>query len=539
MQLMYVVDLDVEGDGAFERVVAHLARWLGRPEARLDPADLSTSGARALAPARTPHGHFSRQGDWDVAEAADHRALKFVVSQAVGTDVEVTTRITVTEIDGAVHFRVGIGREATRQNLVPVDATDIYQPGILRLLDEDVRLTLRARGQLVNRRYIPVKTVAEAHAVAAILSGEERLPLALIHVRSKVTWELAGELSKKLLGLVRTVTVNFETARVIAGTYSDARVPFGGFAIVWPGLGAPSFTMSAERLTELGADSVRQYLMHRLGALAALGNGEDTAWRRVRGAVDSARMVELAAQVASAREGGDKEGEIAALKEQVDALQIVNAEFEDVLEGMMQEAEASRDLLRTLESARDQAREEAQMWQDSYKDLSAGKSRETAVPMDIWSAIPELVPRTDPEATFLAIADAASQRIVFTDRARKSWSGIDYPEPDDMTAQLVALARAAADLYGGDVGSIPHLDAWLKEHHGLSVALTDQTITKFKKKEMRWLNNFEFEGETLNATPHVKLRDAVKFNECGRIHFALETKKDRLVVQHVGTKTYK
>ncbi|MCK0439963.1 hypothetical protein MUG78_10965 [Gordonia alkaliphila] len=539
MQLLYVVDLDVEGDSAFDRVIAHLARWLGSAEVHLAPEDLLTSGASALVPARTPHGQFARHGEWEVVEVVGHRALKFVVSQAAGTDLEVTTRITVTEIDGAIHFRVGIGRETTRQNLVPVGATDIYQPGILRLLDEDEHLTLRARGQLVNRRYIPVKTVGEAQAVAEVLSGEERLPLALIHVRSKETWDLAGELARKLLGLVRTVTVNFETASVIAGAHADARVPFGGLAIVWPGLKAPSLTVSAEQLADLGANSVRQNLMQRLGVLAALGNGEDTAWRRVRAAADSARIAELAAQAASAREGGDTEGEIAALKEQVDALQATNVEFEDVLEGMMQEAAASRDRVRTLESERDRAREEAQMWQDSYRNLSAGKSVEPAEPMDVWAAIPDLVPRTAPEATFLAISDAASERIVFTDRAHKSWSDIDYPEPDDMTAQLIALARAAVELYDGEVGSIPHLDAWFKERHGLSIALTDQTITKFRRKEMRWLNSFEFEGEVLNATPHVKVNDAVSFNECGRIHFALETEKHRLVVQHVGIKTYK
>lgn len=84
------------------------------------------------------------------------------------------------------------------------------------------------------------------------------------------------------------------------------------------------------------------------------------------------------------------------------------------------------------------------------------------------------------------------------------------------------------------------LDDWLKEHFGLTVAPTDQSASKWKREVMRWLNEFEFEEEMLNATPNFKARDAVKFNECGRIHFALEgrAKKSRLVVQHVGVKTY-
>lgn len=538
MQLMYVVEFVVEGDLAFEKVTAHVAEWLSGPKLQLTGSDLASDGSRELSPARTPNGAFARNGDWEVLEASGGRALKLIVSQAVGTDLELTTRVTVSDIDDVVRFRVGIGRETTKQRLIPVDATDIYQPGILRFLDQDQSLTLRAGGQLVNRRYIQVRTAAEAGALADVLTREDRLPLALLHVRSTVTWDLARELSQKLLGLVRTVTLNFQTARLIAEAHPEARVPFGGLAIVWPGLGAPSLTLSAESLAELGAEEIRRLLTQRLGALAALGHGEDSTWRRLRSVSENARLVELSERASRAREGGDKDGEISALKQQVEALEEAKAELEAIGEDALQQAETSAQLARQLESERNQARDEARMWQTSYRDLSAGKSVGAHEPDDVWSAIPVLVSRADPEATFLAITDAASEHIVFTDRARKSWGDIDYPEPEDMTEKLVALARAAVVLYDGEERSIPLLDDWMKEQFGLAVALTDQTITKWKRKEMRWLNEFEHEGETLNATPHVKVRDAVKFNECGRIHFALESKKGRLVVQHVGVKTY-
>lgn len=540
MQLMYVVDLVVEGDSPFDRVVTHVAEWLSGPHAQLQSSDFATTGSRGLSSARTPDGSFPRHGDWEVIESGSNRALKLVVSQAVGTDLELSTRVSVTDIDGVVRFRVGIGRETTNQRLVPVGATDIFQPGILRSLDEDDALTLRAEGQLVNRRYIPVRTAAEAGAVADILASEDRLPLALIHVRSTDTWDLAKELSRKLLGLVRTVTLNFETARVIKEAHPELQVPFGGIAIAWPGLGAPPLTLSAERLHDLGVEEVRRVLTQRLGALAALGNGEDRAWRHVRSSAANSRLLELSDAASRAREGGDTAGEISALKQQVEALEAAKAELTTIGEDALQQAERSAGLARQLESERNQAREEAAMWQASYADLSAGKTVEAPAPQDAWAVIPRLVPGSDPEATFLAITDAASERIVFTDRAGKSWSNIDYPEPEDMTEKLITLARAAVVLYDGEEKSIPLLDDWLKEQFGLTVAMTDQTISKWKRKDMRWLNEFEFEGETLNATPHVKVRDAVKFNECGRIHFALEgkAKKGRLVVQHVGVKTY-
>ena len=537
---MYVVELAVEGDNSFDRVVEHIADWLRGPHGHLQPSDFAVSGTRELSPARTPSGTYQRHGDWEVLESGGNRALKLVVSQAVGTDLELSTRVSVTEIDGLVRFRVGIGRETTSQRLIPVGGTDIFQPGILRSLDQDEALTLRAEGQLVNRRYISVKTAAEADAVADILASEDRLPLALIHVRSTDTWDLAKELSRKLLGLVRTVTLNFETARVIAEKHPGLRVPFGGLAIAWPGLGAPPLTLSAERLSELGVEEVRRILTQRLGALAALGNGEDRAWRRVRSLADNARLLELSEEASRAREGGDTAGEISALKQQVEALEAAKGELEAIGEEALQQADRSARLARQLESERNQAREEAAMWQSSYTDLSAGKVVEGPASQDAWASIPTLVPRSDPGATFLAITDAASERIVFTDRARKSWADIDYPEPEDMTEKLITLARAAVVLYDGHEKSISLLDDWLKVNFGLTVALTDQTISKWKRKEMRWLNEFEFEDEVLNATPHVKVRDAVKFNECGRIHFALEGKgrKGRLVVQHVGVKTY-
>ncbi|MEY8655207.1 hypothetical protein [Brachybacterium paraconglomeratum] len=540
MELMYVVELVVEGHNPFERAVAHVADWLSDPEAPLTPDDLVSNGARELSPAWTPDGRHARNGEWEVLGTGDHRALKMLVSQAVGTDLELSTRVSVTDVDGVVRCRVGIGRETTTQRLIPVGTTRIYQPRILRSLDGDDSLTLRAGGQIVNGRYIAVRTTTEAVTVANILASEDRLPLALIHVRSPDTWNLARELSRKLLGLVRTVTVNFETARVIAEAQPEVRVPFGGLSIVWPGMGARTLTFSAEEISELGVEEIRHFLTRRLGALAALGNGEDRAWRRVRSLAENVLLAELSEKASRAREGGDTQGEISALKQQVETLEAAKAELEAIGEEAFQQADQSARLARQLESERNQAREETGVWRTAYQNLAAGKPTADPEPDDPWSLVPMLVPRTDPEKTFLAITDAASERIVFTDRARKSWSSIAYPEPEDMTEKLKALARAAMVLYDGEEKSIPHLDDWLKDKFGLTVALTDQNISKWKRKDMRWLNGFQFEGRTLDATPHVKVRDAVKFNECGRIHFALEGKgqEGRLVVQHVGVKAY-
>lgn len=536
MQVLYVVNFDVQGGDAYDRVLGHVAEWLSDAEGSLTVDSFRRAGSQLLRTAYVGEEAVTRHGVWDVIHNGADRALRLTVAQAAGTGLELTTRVTVTELAGETHFRVGIGRENTSQRLVPVAETDVYQPHIVRALTFDPELTLRTHGQLVSAEYIPIRTADEAREVADNLSRTNRLPLVMVHARTPDTWELARTLSRKLLGLARIVSVNFEASRVISAVHPGVKVPFGGLLLVWPGMSAESMSLTAELISELGAEHILRVLTRRLGSLSALGNGTDALWQHARSAADKARMRVLLERAALAREGGDLQGEIAALKQQVEMLSTTIAELEAIGEDAMQTADTKARLLRDAENELDLARHEAKTWRELYQGLGSPTLSEE--PEDPWDAIPVLVSKSDPDATFLAISDAASEHIVFTERARKSWESIEYPEPDDMTEKLISLARAAVELYAGEPGRLPKLDTWFKEQYGLNVAMTDQTISDWKKKEFKWLNAFEHEDETLNATPHVKVRDGVKLNECGRIHFALEPKKKRIVVQHVAVKTY-
>lgn len=101
-----------------------------------------------------------------------------------------------------------------------------------------------------------------------------------------------------------------------------------------------------------------------------------------------------------------------------------------------------------------------------------------------------------------------------------------------MTLKLELLALAAAALYGDAPLVIGHLDDWLKLR-GLNVAMTDDTIRK--KKNIRY---FDHDGTAYDQMPHVKVKDGVKPNHVGRIHFALDKDRRRLVVNHVALKLY-
>ena len=78
-----------------------------------------------------------------------------------------------------------------------------------------------------------------------------------------------------------------------------------------------------------------------------------------------------------------------------------------------------------------------------------------------------------------------------------------------------------------------HVDEWFKTGFGLNVSTADDTIEKSKA-----LRYFDFEGKRRDQTPHVKVRDAVKPNEVGRIHFAFDKVGSRLIVNHVALKLY-
>ena len=102
-----------------------------------------------------------------------------------------------------------------------------------------------------------------------------------------------------------------------------------------------------------------------------------------------------------------------------------------------------------------------------------------------------------------------------------------------MTEALIALSRAAQKLYSDDPGAIGHVDDWFKQNFGLNVSTADDTIEKNKS-----LRYFDFDGKRRDQVPHVKVRDAVKPNEVGRIHFAFDKDGRRLIVNHVALKLY-
>lgn len=530
MHLLYVVDFEVEatdGGDPFARLVDLVAEWLSRGSSKVvKPSELAASGQTVLPSRVGGVGTTERTATWEHVRAESAEALRLSLQQQLDSGVELTTRVTVTSIAGNVRFRVGISREYIGGALTPVQDTGVYQPGIVGEAARHEGLRLRVGGQQIDERFQMVKTPHEAAALVAALRNPSRLPILLVHLRSTGGRDAAYLASRKLVGLVRVFTLNFSTREALQRALPSVTVPFGGARLVWSDVAAPAIDVSAAQISAHDRDYLRDVFMPRLAPISALVRGVDDGWRLVRQAVQRAARAEANARIHLAQEAADTGAERDALLEKVALLEGELAEAQELAESY------ARDVASLQTNAR--AGEELQSQVDYWKGLYLGQyDPQAEVESDPWDKIPLLISGSDPSDTFLALLDATDSCIVFTEAAERSWQKIDYPDPEDMTQSLTALARAAARLYSDDPGTIGHIDDWFKTNFGINVATSDYTIEKSKA-----LRDFEFEGKTWNQKNHVKVRDAVKPNEVGRIHFDFDSDGKRLIVNHVALKLY-
>lgn len=533
MHLLYVVDFDVssvrEGDSAFGLILDHVAHWLSRgTEVVVLVSDLLESGSATLPPIEVGELIISdRIAVWESIAVGADRAMRLSVQQTLESGVELTTRVTVAEVAGRVSFRVGISREYLGGALTPVRSTSVFQPGIVGSVARDESLRLSIGGQHVDQRFQMVRDADEVGALVAALKSPSRLPILLVHSRSTEIRGAVFVAASKLIGLARVVTLTYSTREALQTAIPGLQVPFGGARLVWSDLAAPGIDVTAAQV-EAAADRevLRNRMMPRLAPVAALTRGVDEGWRRARQKVQRAARADADARVRLAREAADIGAERDALLAQVAILDADLNEAQELAESYAHDVEALKARADTAEDLQAQV----DYWKGQY--LAQYEPVEEAE-TDPWEEILPLVESSDPTDTFLGLTDASDSRIVFTEAAGRSWKKIAYPDPTDMTEALIALSRAAQKLYSDAPGAIGHIDDWFKQNFGLNVSTADDTIEKNKS-----LRYFDFDGKRRDQVPHVKVRDAVKPNEVGRIHFAFDKDGRRLIVNHVALKLY-
>lgn len=516
MQLLYAVEFDVACSGERspgDRLREHVANWLSyRAAEDVAADDLVTDGVAQMG--LSPDGQV-REVQWSALGEVPRRATRVEVRQA-SKDVTFVTRVTLGEIDERTSLRVSMGRETSSVWLTPVAAGQLRQPALVRQAASDPDLELHVSGQRQSTRYVRAASQAEAEEVARALKSSTRLPVILLHARAPDDWATARSLANGLVGLATVVTVNRLAAEAIAEQMPAVSLPYGGAALVWSDPAARPVIFSSAELASLPEHGLRDRLFRQLGELSVYGRGTDVAYRDARSSTQAAARTQAEERITAAALARDFEGQVRELASEL-ARERNDREF---WEG---EFTTLQDRVNQLAAAAGQA----EYWREQYE-----ASQSAAQAVDLWQHVPVLQPKVA-GPTFDGLNKASSGRVVFTSDAEKSWRKSGYPRPEDMTQQLVALARAACRLYEDPPASMPRLDSWFKTEFGLNVSTNDDTIEKDKHLRYFW-----FEDQKRDQVPHVKVDDHVKPNEVGRIHFALDPEEGRFIVNHVGLKLY-
>ena len=133
------------------------------------------------------------------------------------------------------------------------------------------------------------------------------------------------------------------------------------------------------------------------------------------------------------------------------------------------------------------------------------------------AAVVELIEQLHPE------------RIVFTEEAKKSAlnATLDDPNVGWECLHMVAtvLPRLAFDESSKDLASE------FQRRSGFELSLTEGKMTK-KDQALAGLRKITFEGRQWNVSPHVKY--GTKPPKCLRVHFALDTDEQRVIVGYCG-----
>lgn len=531
MQVLYVVEFDVhpkhEGVDPYSAVVDDITKWLSYTAGRPVPkSELEATGSVSVPP--NPRSGDERTSSWEVVQAAEAKAIRLEVREVdANSEAVFLTRVTLGQIDSRTTVRVSMARESSPTWLSPAPPANLHQPSIIRSLAGSRDVTLFVRGQAQDGRYIQVRLDNEVDELVAIIKGATRLPILLMHTRTMPALDLARTVGRKLVGLVRVVTLDYRTLCAVEERMPGFAPPVAGARLIWSDPTAETVVFDGFDVNDDNPEFMRARLMRLLSPLSVLARGVDTAYREVRRAELRERDLRTREQSRLALERGDASVQVKALQEELNAVR----ENADDWQHLAEEEEQRADRFQAIA-------EQVPELEDKIAQLSlalrssSGTSTELSKP-DPWDDLPTLETGSETSASslYLRLTDAASGRIVFTDRAVSSWKKCRYPYPEEMTECLVKLARVAAALYDGTDRTIDHLDNWIRDEFHLKVALQDSVI---EQNPRLW--KAYFEGEEYDRTPHVKVRDHAPPSEVGRIHFALDSKNRRLVVDHVALK---
>ncbi|MBE9925521.1 hypothetical protein G8C93_06405 [Cellulosimicrobium cellulans] len=512
-------DAQASLDTAIDDTLATLGTWIGGDD-RIAPADLLGDGERELVPT---HGAARKYAEWSYVSASSDWATRAEVRTVASNGHEFVARVTIGRQMDTLRARVSLARETGATRLVPTQDAEVRQPRVISDLVRHPRLRVRVAGQgFQDGRYIQARGASEVEVVAQILREQERLPVLLVHTRTEEALLSVKRAAGGLVGLVRVVTLDLRSARILYSLESRAEVPYAGGLLVWADIEAPAVMVDASIVNDRDSDALRTLLMRQVAPLSVLARGVDETYRSVQRSAQSARSSEAAERTAAAVESGSQSEIVVALKQERD--RAIEAEQFAIEQWELAETRAAAV---AKEAARWKAEAEQQRVAAHY--VMSGAVQAEAL---TWDNAPKLTvgDAGTLESLCQHLEQASQGRILFTANATAAWRKADrYATPDEMRTGLVKLAQVAYELYDGQGRSVGHVDTWVRENFDLKIALQDDAMPKSFRR-------FDFDNKRYDRTPHVKVNDGVPHHECGRVYFALDKENQRLIVDHVGLK---
>ncbi|WP_432546133.1 hypothetical protein [Kineococcus sp. SYSU DK004] len=523
MQVQYIVDFDVRGcdlpDGrsVFDALLRHVQEWL--EFGHLDVPDLTAVPAdgacelrrRGLPPADASWtvAEGPRQLTWHQVRTPSSKAVRIDLRAPIpGAHAVHVTGVTIAHDNTreAATLRVVTGRESLGGWIAPAPLSFLRQPAVVRRVVEDPALDVVAYGYPVDGTRSDVTTAGEAQVLLEALARQERLPVLLVAPSHVDHAAFADAAALELPGLATVVCVRSAGARqALAQRWAGLALTPGQARLVWPDAASPRHPLlDLGRLEQELAGVLLDELVRTLAPLSVVARGVDVPFRRVERAARALARAELAARVTSAGAAGDEHAELAALRAQAAAAE---QEVEEWV-GEVQRLEA-----------------EVAALSEALARPAWTRPAEEALPD--WDDAPALDP-SDAGPLLDFLEQRSGGRLRFTADVARTWRKSGYAHPHLMRQALVDLARAAVAFANAQGTITARLGDWFRETVGLDVATTDLALKRSGRAR------FEFEGQQLDGVPHVKLGDAKKPNECGRIYFAHQSEPARFVVHHVG-----
>lgn len=536
MQVLYVVEFQLrqnsEAIDAYAATLSSIASWLTfAAETDVGPSSLETSGLLEMSPNMSG---APRTAVWEVVGTEEAEATRVEIrDEDQSSDAAFVTRLTLGKIAATTTVRVSMARETSPTWLSPAPPADLRQPGAIRSLIDNENVELVISGQLQDGRYLQVRGDAEVDTLAAAIRSRSRLPILLVHTRTLPALAAARIAAAKLVGLVRVVTLDYRASRGLEMMLPGYAPPRAGARLVWSDASAPTVTFDESQLNAEDSDALRARLMRLLAPVSVLSRGLDRAYREARRAEIVQKDREARAQTEHALAAGNASTQVEALQNELAYARESTEEWQQLATAEEQRANrfhAEAEKVPALEARIEQLMVALRGLPGTTDGGPPSEEEDEA-----WTTLPELATGdvASAENLFLHLEDAASGRIIFTERAPVSWKKSKYPFSAEMTDCLVKLARVATVLYDETERSYPHLDTWIREEFDLKIALQDDTIEKNSR-----LRDFDHDGKTYNRSPHVKVRDYTAPSQVGRIHFALDYENRRMIVDHVGLKLY-